>query len=149
MSAPSTALSPAPAAAPPALPELACPECGAPMVLKYSRRYERPFYGCTRYESMKCPGTHGAHPDGRPLGIPADLATKAARHQLHLVFDQLWRTHVMSRDAAYRWLMRAIDTDYRREAHIARFSIAQCERILKLLADEFPALPRSPECTDA
>jgi hypothetical protein len=119
------------------------------MLLKWSTRYDRPFYGCTRWDRTKCPGTHGAHPDGRPLGVPADLATKAARHRLHLVFDQLWQTHAMSRTQAYQWLMRAIDTDHRREAHIARFSIETCERVLKLLADEFPALPRSTECVDA
>jgi hypothetical protein len=77
--------------------DLVCPECGAPMMLRYSRRYERPFYGCSRYERTKCPGTHGAHPNGEPLGIPADCATKAARHELHLVFDQLWKAGIMSR----------------------------------------------------
>lgn len=133
----------------PSMTALACPECGAPMLLKWSNRYDRPFYGCSRWERAKCPGTHGAHPDGTPMGIPADQATKAARHQLHLLFDQLWKSHVMSRAQAYQWLMRAINTDSRREAHIARFSIAQCERVLTLLRDEFPALPPWTERVDA
>lgn len=122
--------------------DLTCPECGAPMVLRYSRKYERPFYGCSRYERTKCPGTHGAHPNGEPLGIPADCATKAARHELHLFFDQLWRgeTRVMSRTQAYRWLERAIDASSRQEAHIGRFTIEECHHVLRILREEFPAL---------
>ena len=35
------------------------------------------FYGCSRYPV--CQNTHGAHPDGTPLGKPANKATREAR----------------------------------------------------------------------
>ena len=54
---------------------LACPECAAPMELRPSRFGQ--FYGCTRWPA--CDGTHGAHPNGSPLGTPANRATKDAR----------------------------------------------------------------------
>jgi ssDNA-binding Zn-finger/Zn-ribbon topoisomerase 1 len=69
-----------------------CP-CGAPMVLRETSRYKYPngqprkFYGCSRYP--KCKEVHGAHPDGRPLGIPATKETRALRHQCHTLVESL------------------------------------------------------------
>lgn len=54
---------------------VSCGECQAPMLLRESRFGK--FYGCTRFP--ECRGTHGAHPDGRPLGVPANAETKEAR----------------------------------------------------------------------
>lgn len=48
----------------------------------------RKFYGCSRYP--ECKTTHGAHPDGSPLGFPADQETKGARTRLHKICDEIW-----------------------------------------------------------
>jgi ssDNA-binding Zn-finger/Zn-ribbon topoisomerase 1 len=85
------------------------------------------FWGCTLFP--KCRGTHGAHPDGQPLGKPADSATKAARIRAHEVFDRLWKTHNLSRRQAYMIMQRVLDMSAD-EAHIAKFSIKQCERLI-------------------
>jgi len=49
--------------------QLTCPECGRRMRLRNSRYGE--FYGCSGYP--KCRITHGAYPDGRPLGVPGKV----------------------------------------------------------------------------
>jgi ssDNA-binding Zn-finger/Zn-ribbon topoisomerase 1 len=85
------------------------------------------FYGCTGYPD--CDGTHGAHPDGRPLGIPANKETKAARHLAHAAFDALWgERKLLSRGAAYRWLSLKLG----HESHMGEMGIEDCERVIQL-----------------
>lgn len=71
--------------------ELECPDCHGPMVFVTAEesRWGKPFYRCDRWP--KCHGHHGAHPDGSPLGIPADARTRALRKQAHDALDPLWR----------------------------------------------------------
>jgi ssDNA-binding Zn-finger/Zn-ribbon topoisomerase 1 len=65
--------------------DLVCGECGAPMILRYSHKYSGPFYGCTTFPT--CRGTHGAHADGAPKGIPGNKETKQARIKAHGLGD--------------------------------------------------------------
>lgn len=64
-----------------------CP-CGARMKLKYSKKYKKHFYGCEKWPD--CRNTHGAHPDGRPLGKPADKETRDLRRMLHIALDKYY-----------------------------------------------------------
>lgn len=105
-----------------------CADCGAPMVLRDSRF--GPFYGCTRYPA--CTGKHGAHPDGRPLGNPANAATREARIRAHAAFDRLWQDGGLTRDDAYAWLRSALGMS-KRECHIAKFDEVQCARVVDLV----------------
>lgn len=114
---------------------LTCPDCGSPMTLRDSR-YGK-FYGCTQFP--KCKGTHGAHPDGRPLGTPADRETKLARINAHDAFDLLWKIeppHIpaVRRSEAYV-LMQFLMGMTPAEAHIGNFSKEQCERLIAKLSD--------------
>jgi len=90
------------------------------------------FYGCTRWPA--CDGTHGAHPDGKPLGTPADAKTKRWRGKAHAQFDKLWQGPgaEMSRFAAYRWLRSTLGLS-EDEGHIGKFSIAMCQRLIAAL----------------
>jgi ssDNA-binding Zn-finger/Zn-ribbon topoisomerase 1 len=117
-----------------------CGECRAPMRLKDSRFGK--FWGCTQYPD--CIGTHGAHPDGSPLGIPADAATKVARVEAHKAFDTLWQGGHMTRKAAYAWLCSAMKMD-RRAAHISKFSSADCAKLVRLIRERSTA----PSTTEA
>ena len=123
---------------PPTVPHLDCPECGAPMALKETPKYRhkdgtpKKFWGCTAWATTGCRGGHGAHPDGTPLGIPANAATKAARMKVHAAFDRLWKDGDMSKGAAYRWLQQAMGMT-EREAHIAKFDMQQCAQALRAL----------------
>lgn len=107
--------------------DLTCPECSSPMSLKRSRHGV--FYGCTSWRRTQCSGSHGAHPDGSPLGIPADAATKAMRREAHRVFDQLWTgpSPMMKRVDAYAWMSRVMGV---RAAHIAEMSAEKCKILI-------------------
>lgn len=56
------------------------------------------FWGCSRFP--ECRSTHGAHPDGRPLGKPATAEVKQARIAAHAAFDRLWKGSVAARLAS-------------------------------------------------
>lgn len=107
-----------------------CPECGSAMLLRSSKFGL--FYGCIEYP--KCRAAHGAHPDGTPLGTPADKETKMARIRAHEVFDAIWKRRHMSRSEAYAWMQRTMglsDAD----AHIGKFTIDQCEELAELVGE--------------
>lgn len=116
--------------------DLDCPDCGAMMVLVVHDK--KVIYRCVRYRDGKCQGCHGAHPDGRPLGVPAHWSVRAERKKAHAVFDLLWRPPVgrMSRSAAYLWLQdrMKMTPDL---AHISRFDADQCGRVLACMKAEF------------
>lgn len=138
---------------PAAREDLTCPECGAGMTLRESRY--GPFYGCDRWP--KCDATHGAHPDGSPLGVPADGETTAARIEAHEVFDQLWQdAHEMdcynlpddpgesqiavdrirsaARGRAYQWLADRMNLTVS-ECHIGAFDADQCGEVVDAAID--------------
>ena len=105
-----------------------CGECGSPMVLRQSRY--GPFWGCTKWP--ECDGKHGAHEDGRPLGIPANKATKQKRIEAHEWFDSLWDDGPMKRKEAYKWMQHSMGMTPD-EAHIGRFTIEQCDKLISLV----------------
>ena len=113
--------------------KLPCPEpgCGSTMSLRHGRF--RLFYGCDRFP--ECKGSHGAHPDGRPLGTPAPQATKDARKRAHDVFDRLWKgaRPTMSRGQAYAWMADVLG---QRDPHIGNMDEEECERLIRLVENE-------------
>lgn len=109
-----------------------CPDCGAPMELRRSRY--GPFYGCSQFPA--CRGSHGAHPDGKPLGIPANQETKNARIKAHAAFDRLWKGGRMSKSKAYAWLSETLMVE-RDKAHIAMLDKSQCELVVRAAENEF------------
>lgn len=85
--------------------------CGAPMRLKETSKFKtkdglpKKFWACTRYP--ECKGTVGAHPDGSPLGFPADNETKRLRHELHEILNRFWNYNVPEqRQEMYAFLAR-------------------------------------------
>ena len=106
-----------------------CGECGADMALKSSRF--GPFWGCTRWPD--CNGTHGAHPDGTPLGTPADAKTRAARMEAHAAFDAALKARGMRRMDDYRWLSE-LTGKTRHDAHISRFNAEECHALAMQLS---------------
>jgi len=115
--------------------DLTCPECGAPMTLRESR-YGL-FYGCSKWP--ECRGSHGAHPDGTPLGTPADIRTKKLRMVAHNAFDPLWRgDHAIfdSRGKAYLWMQDVMGMG-QHEAHISRFDREDCKKLVEAIWEKF------------
>jgi ssDNA-binding Zn-finger/Zn-ribbon topoisomerase 1 len=95
------------------------------MQLKKSRYGH--FYGCEKWPD--CDYTHGAHPDGAPMGSPADKETRQARRRAHAAFDTLWQSGGMKRREAYRWMQEALGLS-EDEAHIAKFDAETCEQLI-------------------
>ena len=115
-----------------------CPECGSPMILKPSKFKRGYYYGCSRHPV--CHGSHGAHPNGSPLGVPANAETKRWRIKAHEVFNRLYafyppgKMRRKARSQAYRFLQEIMDLS-KDEAHIGRFNIEQCQRLIELLSN--------------
>lgn len=107
--------------------DLACPEprCDGQLVLRQSKHGH--FFGCTHFP--KCRGSHGAHPDGRPMGTPAPAAVRHARVKAHEAFDPIWKSGRMSRGRAYRWLAERLG---RSEVHIGSADLPLCRRIISI-----------------
>lgn len=120
---------------PPGPPDsLSCPDCGSHMRLMGSMWGVN--WHCT---SPGCKTTHGAHPDGRPLGSPADAGTRRARARAHDAFDRLWKHGLMNRTQAYSWMSRVLGIS-KQEAHIGSLDAASCERLCGAMRSEFPEL---------
>ncbi len=91
---------------------------------------DRRFWSCIRYPG--CNGTHGAHPDGKPLGVPADEETRKARAAAHEAFDWIWEGGHMRRAAAYR--MIATRMGITEEAcHFGAFDLEQCQQVVTIM----------------
>lgn len=118
-------------------PTFPCPEpdCSGVLTLKYSRRFDRHFYGCSKWASG-CNGGIGAHKDGRPLGVPADSFTKKKRIEAHNAFDRIWKSRLLSRTAAYQWL----STQMGREIHMGELGAEDCDAVVLLVRRHFPEL---------
>lgn len=119
--------------------DLKCVECGATMILRPPGRYKSPFYACSAFPV--CRGTHGAHPDGRPKGIPGDRATKAARIKAHRAFDRIWGQGRMTRDQAYAWMRRVLHVPVAKgeELHIGHLTVEQCEALIAAVNETYPS----------
>ena len=68
-------------------------------------------------------------PDAKQVRADEWQAVKDARHHAHKLFDELCITGRMSRKQAYEWLAKVMQMT-QREAHVARFDLAQCERLV-------------------
>ncbi|HMZ82256.1 MAG TPA: zinc-finger-containing protein [Acidobacteriota bacterium] len=107
-----------------------CPDCGASMCLRNTKYGLR--YLCCRFPT--CKGSHGAHPSGHPLGVPADSYTKQKRIQAHHELDSLWRgpQKEMNRTQAYKLMQELLGLS-EQEAHIGLFTAAQCVNLINKL----------------
>jgi len=127
---------------PAAVHDLKCGDCGEPMVCRANQKTGSPFYGCSTFPG--CRGTLGALPDGRPVGVPGDKATRKARIEAHRYFDMLWRAEEgqqprMTRSKAYAWMRRKMKLS-ESEAHFGKFSQSQCEECVQLIKANFPGV---------
>jgi hypothetical protein len=83
--------------------------------------------------------SHGAHPDGSPLGIPAKEETKQARIKAHNILEEYRKLTNYSRNRTYRELCRLMGVS-RKDGYIGRFSTTDCNRLIDLLCDEMDQL---------
>ena len=114
-----------------------CPECGKPMELVWSEKFRyasgrrKPFYRCV--DHPECRGTHGAHPNGAPMGFPADTETRALRKQAHKELNRLFPLvirrgreigHKERSDRIYSWLR------FKGYGHISKMGSDRCQKLI-------------------
>lgn len=107
------------------------------MVLRRTKKFlwkdgvGRLFYSCIRWP--KCQATHGAHPDGRPLGVPGNKETKAARIRAHAALEPFVKKY--GRKAVYVVLGKALgipEDRVQKDCHIGMFDVATCEKVVEI-----------------
>lgn len=113
--------------------DLVCPECSGRLEYRARGQFGRPWYACEHWP--QCRGAHGAHPDGTPLGKPANAETRAARVRAHDAFDALWKPGgERKRGARRRRAYARLDTFLRvppgAHAHIGNMTLAECEQVI-------------------
>lgn len=129
--------------------KVVCPYCGKRAELVDSREiYGDRSYGWA-YLCRDCDAFVGCHNTGnkhtvKPKGTLADGPTRAARIRAHNAFDALWRysgSGFATRTEAYGWLADMLSLSFK-EAHIANFDLATCEKVISLAHEKNEAFIR-------
>jgi len=120
-----------------------CPEpgCDGTLTRRWSRKFDRWFYGCDNYWMTKCPGSLGCHEDGSPMGIPADAATRKERHRTHEMFDPIWKRKHMRRGACYAHFAKRMGLDV---LHIGELDMEGCQRLQALVVEFYESFNLEP-----
>lgn len=111
-----------------------CQYCGAPAkkvpdsVVHGDKARGVSLYVCTKYP--KCNSYVGVHANsGVPLGSLANPRLRYKRRLAHQVFDTLWQSGYMDRDAAYNWMRDVLGLSVG-QAHIGRLSEKRCDALI-------------------
>lgn len=114
-----------------------CPYCHSRAILRPSsfvygeRALEgKQLYVCAQYPLCDAyVGVHGK--TKRPQGMLANSELRNKRIRAHRAFDQIWKTGIMTKKEAYRWLQAKMGlSPY--HTHIAKFSDYLCEEVIRL-----------------
>lgn len=95
---------------------------------RYKSGHPRKFWSCFRYP--ECDIAVGAHPDGSPVGKPADTATRKARTAAHKSFDAWKQQHGYGKGEAYRVLadgLRVVEP----KAHMGQMNAEMCQAVVR------------------
>jgi len=117
-----------------------CPTCKTEMDLKQGKFGW--FYGCPNWpdcDIAHCCHQPGTSTPGKPLGRPADKATREKRHEAHRVFDLLWKEKHMRRRDAYAWLREQLGIS-KWKCHIGRMNLARCEQVIQICRNKLAEL---------
>lgn len=105
---------------------LVCPDCGGAMYLSEpTRKGYRSRWLCERYPY--CKGAHAADRHGKPMGIPGDAATRAARIDAHAALERI--ELMIGKAGAYKWLAIVLHLPAI-ECHISRFDEEMCKKTI-------------------
>lgn len=108
-----------------------CPECSADMILRNSK-YGK-FYGCSTFPV--CQATHGAHPNGKPLGVPGNTELKLLRMKAHAQLESLfgkWETLTRkAKNKMYVWLKENTES-----GHVGMMGKEEVTKLLETISSE-------------
>lgn len=113
-------------------------DCDGVLRLRWSSRFSCWFYGCERFPV--CNGTLPAEVDGAPRGKPRTKELQGWRVKAHAAFDVIWKIRGFRRHTAYAWLRRVMVMPPN-QAHIGKFNIDQCQKIIRLVEEKGPDTP--------
>ena len=116
-----------------------CPHCGAAMILRSADGIYRDntghamLYVCRHYP--QCDTYVRTHPGTTtPVGTPANRKLRALRSEAHRHFDQLYRSGLMSKQEAYRWLAALLQAPLS-QAHIGYLGEYYCKQVIQASQD--------------
>jgi len=113
-----------------------CPYCGAkaslrPATVVYgsnTKEMDSYLYVCDRYP--QCDSYVRAHKRTKlPMGTLADGDLRNKRIQAHKAFDWLWKSGLMTKWQAYKWMQGKLALNDE-QAHIAMFSEYMCDCLI-------------------
>jgi hypothetical protein len=112
-----------------------CPYCGSIPLLVDSKEVYGKSYGFL-WKCPKCGAYVGCYPHSkRPLGRLANAQLRAAKHEAHNAFDQIWKSKKMKRTEAYFWIGEKLGLPHQ-FTHIGMFDVEQCEMV-RLYSEAF------------
>lgn len=83
------------------------------------------------YICSKCGARVGVHPfTNVPVGTLANKELAQMRRMLHVEFDKLWQSGIMSKSCAYRQLAHKLQISFE-ECHIGQFELENCIEAIK------------------
>lgn len=106
-----------------------CPYCKQPSIYTTSKTIFEKDYGMI-YHCQPCDAYVGTHRGtNKAKGRLAKKELREWKKKAHHYFDQLWKTKVMTRQQAYKWLAEELKLppEY---THIGMFSIKTCKRVV-------------------
>lgn len=114
-----------------------CPYCGGrvklvPASVVYHKNYpnKTKLWVCENYPS--CDAYVGCHQGTDiPLGRLANGRLRALKVEAHKQFDPIWKSGLLSRKDAYRWLAEMLQIP-ESECHIGMFSSELCNKVIQI-----------------
>lgn len=89
-------------------------------------------YGMIYYCKV-CNAYVGVHKGtDKPLGILANTELRGWKKRAHFYFDQLWKSKIMTRGQAYKWLSIQLEKSSA-ETHIGMFGVSDCKRVVDVV----------------
>lgn len=76
-------------------------------------------------------GCHKGKGWDQPLGRLANAELRAAKQAAHVAFDPVWKSGLMDRTAAYKWLAETLDIT-EAECHIGWMNLHQCKSVVEV-----------------
>lgn len=115
-----------------------CPYCFKPTEFIDSMHYysNGVSYGMI-YLCRPCDAIVGVHKGtNRALGRLANNTLRSLKKEAHANFDPIWKTGLMSRSKAYKWLSEQLKLPSQ-YTHIGMFSEKTCEKVITLTKQYF------------
>lgn len=95
--------------------------------------YHKHYYVCGNFN--ECQSYIGAYENTYdPMGEMANKELRLLRIHAHLVFDEVWRKGIWTKDEAYAFLADKLSLK-KRQTHISQFNIYHCRKTIEISSE--------------